>query len=165
VFVAVVLAASVGLGVLIATALASSQAASQAASTAAAQANPIAELQALARKDPAAALAQAYSFESGHPGEPEAALLRYEALAAVVPAGSSVEADVATSRGRARRALEYLAAQAFEDLRVEVRDLVDQSGKTAEALAKLDAFPARFQGTPAWAQHDELRREIAGTRR
>jgi serine/threonine-protein kinase len=164
VVIALVLAGSVGLGVLLAT-LGFGGAGVGAPSVDRGSGDSIAELQSLARRDAAAALAQAYSFETGHPGEPEAALARYEALAAVVSPGSSVAADVQTSLGRSRRRLEYLANQAIDDLRVEVRELVDQS-QSAQALAKIRAFPVRFQSTSAWEQREELLREVeAGPRR
>ncbi len=115
------------------------------------------DLRALAARDPAAALAQVRAYELSHETEPDLVLARYDALTALVP-------GAADAKARFVRLREDAATAAFEDLRQDVRDLVDVQGKRDEALRRLDAFPARWRGTKAWAQRDDLRREIASTK-
>jgi serine/threonine protein kinase len=122
--------------------------------------DPVQALAALAKRDPDAAFEQAVLWESTHGNEPEGAVARYEAIARAVAPGSRVASSAEGHATAARRALEDLAAQALEEVRAQGFALVDQ-GKLAQALAKVDAFPERFRGTPAWSQRDALRHELS----
>jgi serine/threonine protein kinase len=123
--------------------------------------DPVAELATLASRDPQAALAEARAFEAAHPREPDLSLARYEVLLGSMPAESPTTREAAAGRDRVKHELDEAAAVAFEELKLDAHDLVDVQGKTQDALARIDAFPVRYRGTPAWAQRDELRRELA----
>jgi serine/threonine protein kinase len=122
--------------------------------------DPVQALAAVAKRDPDAAFEQAVLWESTHGLEPEGAVARYEAIARAVAPGSRVASSAEGHAAAARRALEDLASQALEEVRAQAFALVDQ-GKLAQALAKVDAFPERYRGTPAWSQRDALRRELS----
>ncbi len=106
-----------------------------------------------APRDDTEELRVAREFETAHPDEPDLVLARYDSLAGVKGAPEA--------RERFMQAREQNAAAAFDELRAAVLDLVDLQGKKEEALHRLDSFPARFKGTKAWAQRDDLRREIS----
>lgn len=115
--------------------------------------DPIDLLRALAKHDPQAALSELRAFELAHATEPEAVLARYDAVSA------SLVGAVA-ARERFVKDREDAAAAAFDELRLDVRDLVEVRGDRTEALKHLEAFSTRWRGTKAWSQRDALRTEI-----
>jgi hypothetical protein len=119
--------------------------------------DPVDELRSLAARDPQAALAELRGFADVHAFEPELVLARYDAVLGVLPAAAAAKDRFVKDR-------ELAAAAAFDELRLDVRDLIDVQGKKDEALRRLDGFSPRWKGTKAWAQRDDLKREVAAGR-
>ncbi|MEZ0229533.1 MAG: hypothetical protein ACAI25_12960, partial [Planctomycetota bacterium] len=106
-----------------------------------------------AKREPQQALAELRAFELAHANEPEAVLARYDAVASALPSAAAAKERFSKDR-------EDAAAAAFDELRLDVRDLVDVKGDKSEALKRLDAFSSRWRGTRAWSQRDALRVEV-----
>ncbi len=110
------------------------------------------DVRAHAASDPEAALAEAATFERAHAGEPDLVIAHYDAIASVVP-------GAAEARERFLRHREDAAASAFDELKLDVRDCVEQ-GRRDDALRRIDGFAWQWRATRAWTQCQDLRRDV-----